>query len=47
MTAVMGDREGVFDGFTIPTTCRAGWWAPERGRTKDFIRFTIDHAAYQ
>jgi hypothetical protein len=47
MIAVMGDGEGVFDGFTIPTSCRAGWWAPERGETKDFIRFTIDHATYR
>jgi hypothetical protein len=46
-TAVMGGEESTFDGFTIPTSCRAGWGTQDRDLTEDFIRSTIDHAAYR
>ncbi len=46
-TAVMDGAEGKFDGFTIPTSCSAGWWhCPDECATEEFIRFTIDHATY-
>jgi hypothetical protein len=47
-TAVLDGPEATFDGFTIATTARAGWWhCPDRCAASEFIRFTIDHASYR
>ncbi len=47
-TALMGEMEGTFDGFTIPIDCRAGWWhCPDRCANAEFIRFAIDRAEYR
>jgi hypothetical protein len=47
-TALLDGPEGSFDEFTIPTSCRAGWWhCPDHCADQEFIRFTLDHATYQ
>jgi hypothetical protein len=45
-TAVF-DREGTFDGYTIPTSATAGWgYGTQRWRDGAFIHQTIDAATY-
>jgi hypothetical protein len=40
--------EATFDGFTIPVRGIAGWWhCPDRCAREEFIRFTVDAAAYR
>jgi uncharacterized protein DUF6544 len=46
-TALLDGPEETFDGFTVPTRCRAGWWhCPDHCADEEFIRFTLDHATY-
>lgn len=40
--------EDTFDGFTIPSVVRGGWWyGTDRWPDGEFIRFTIDLATYR
>jgi uncharacterized protein DUF6920 len=43
------EREGTFDGFTIPTQLRVGWYfGTERfEREGEFFRVKIDHAEFR
>lgn len=43
------EEEGTFDGYTIPTRLRVGWYfGSDRFKTEgEFFRVTIDHAAYR
>lgn len=43
------EKEGTFDGYTIPTQLRAGWhFGTDRFESEgEFFRCTIDHAAFR
>ena len=40
---VFFDEETAFEGTTIPTRVRAGWW-PETDKYQEFVRFAFDTA---
>jgi uncharacterized protein DUF6544 len=42
------DRESAFEGFTIPSSIRGGWWlGTERWVDGEFIRLAIDRAIFR
>ncbi|MFF7729072.1 DUF6920 family protein [Streptomyces sp. NPDC008001] len=42
------EGEARFGDFTLPRTVRAGWWiGTDRWPEGEFIRFTVDAAAYR
>ncbi|GAA1388024.1 DUF6544 family protein [Catellatospora chokoriensis] len=47
-TALLDGPEATYDGFTIRSAARAGWWqCPDHCATEEFIRFAIDHVDYR